>query len=118
MATHLLIESQALLVWGRPQTPGAPVRAQECRCLRIARRLADACTETVVFLIDEGVTAVVGSRSEAARAVRAGVNVWVDEDSLVRRAIPPGDLAAGVVPAGLDKVAPLLFDPAVKVVWH
>lgn len=104
---QLLIESQSL-----PE-PGAG-----CRFLRAARHLATAGTPTVVFLIDDGVSCAVGFQPEVARAVKAGASVWADDASLAERAILVGDLAPGVVAAGLDRVTPLLHDPAVRVVWH
>jgi DsrE/DsrF-like family len=107
MAAQLLIESQA---WRE--------RAGGSRFLRTAKHLADAGTQTVVFLIDDGVSSALGTRSELAAAIEAGASVWADEESLAEREISVGELAPGVVAAGLDKVAPLLFDPDVKVVWH
>lgn len=107
MATQLLIESQ-----------GAPDPARGSRCLRMARHLATAGTETVVFLLDDGVGAAVGSHPELSDAVEAGACVWADEESLAERAISVDQLVPGVLAVGLTKVAPMLFDPAVKVVWH
>lgn len=105
--TQLLIESQS-----RPE-PGAG-----CRFLRAARHLAAAGTPTLVFLLDDGVSCAVGFQPEVARAVKAGASVWADDVSLAERGIPVDDLVPGVVPAGLPKITPLLYDPAVKVVWH
>lgn len=104
---HLLVESQ-------PRSePG-----EASRFLRAAQRLAVAGTPTVLFLIDDGIAAAVGDQPEVVRVVAAGGEVWADEISLAQRTIPVATLAPGVVATGLDKVAPLLFDPAVQVVWH
>lgn len=107
MATQLLIESQAV-----------PDEARGSRCLRMARRLAEAGSHPVVFLIDAGAGVAVAAEPALTGALEAGASVWVDEESLAQQAISVDDLVPGVVATGLDKVTPMLFDPAVKVVWH
>jgi predicted peroxiredoxin len=107
MAAHLLIESQA---W--------PERAGGSRFVRTARHLAGLGTQTVLFLIDEGVDVAVGPQLGLTSVIEAGASVWADQESLAQRGISADDLVPGVVQAGLDKVTPLLFDPDVKVVWH
>jgi hypothetical protein len=71
-----------------------------------------------VFLIDDGVRAAVGSQPSVTGILTAGGQVLADEESLADRAIPARQLTPGVVATTLDKIAPLLFDPAVRVVWH
>lgn len=104
---HLLVESQ---------DRREPKEASHF--LRAARRLAVAGTPTVVFLIDDGVAAAVGDQPELVGVLAAGGEVWADDVSVAQRAIPVGGLAPGVVATGLDKVVPLLCDPATQVVWH
>jgi predicted peroxiredoxin len=107
MQVQLLIESQA---W--------PERDGGSRFVRMARHLANAGTQAVLFLIDEGVEVVVAPQPGLTSVLEAGASVWADQESLAQRGISADDLPPGVVQAGLDKVAPLLFDPDVKVVWH
>lgn len=104
---QFLVESQG------PPSPGTV-----SRFLRAARHLADARTPTDVFLIDDGVGFAVDAAAEVAGVLDAGGRVWADEVSLSERGIDAGELAAGVLVAGLDTVAESLFDPAVRVVWH
>ena len=104
---QLLIESQS-----------PPETSAGCRFLRAARYLAADGKPTMVFLVDDGVRCATGFQPEVARVVEAGMSVWADEASLAERAIPVAELVPGVVAVELDKVMPLLHDPAVKVVWH
>lgn len=104
---QFLVESQ-----GRPG-PGTATRF-----LQAARHLAVTGTPTVVFLIDDGVRSAVGVHPDLARIVEAGGSVWADEASLAQRDIPADALSPDVLAVGLDKVAPLLFDSAVRVVWR
>jgi hypothetical protein len=104
---QLLVESQFRAASG---TTG--------RFLRAARHLAASGRPATVFLIDDAVRVAVGSQPSVTGILAAGGQVWADEDSLAARAIPASQLVPGVVTMTLDKVAPLLFDPAVQVVWH
>jgi sulfur relay (sulfurtransferase) DsrF/TusC family protein len=85
--------------------------------LRAARHLA-AAAPTDVFLIDDGVGFAVDASGDVAGIVAAGGQVRADSRSLAERGIDADALTAGVVAADLDAVADLLFDPAVRVVWH
>ena len=104
---HVLVESQDA------RTPDAG-----SHFLRAAHQLAVTGTRIVVLLIDDGVRCAVGGQPTLARLVAAGGEVWADEASLSQRALPVASLADGVTAASLDKIAPLLFDPDVTVVWH
>lgn len=104
---QLLVESQC-----------QPENGTTNHFLRAAQHLAEGGTRTVVFLVDDGISCAVGPDSAAAAVVAAGANVWADDVSLDQRAVSVDQLTAGVLPVTLDKVSPLLFDPAVRVVWH
>ena len=117
----------------QPRQPGTPQLLVETQCLesqcrvphgtasrflRAARHLAASGRPVIVFLIDDGVRSAVGPQPGVTGILTAGGQVWADRESLADRAIPATQLTPGVVEAALDKVAPLLFDPAVQVVWH
>jgi hypothetical protein len=72
----------------------------------------------VVFLIDDGVAAAVGAHPDVARILALGGSVWADDVSLGEHGLAASELAPGVMMADLGKVTSLLFDPAVRVVWH
>lgn len=106
-AAHLFIESQD---WRESRSA--------YRFLHSAHQILAAGTPTVVLLIDDGVAAAVGARPEVTRIIDAGGRVAADRTSLVERDIAVGALSPGVEAADLGTVAPLLFDPDVRVVWH
>jgi hypothetical protein len=104
---QLLVESQ-----------GPPGPSTVSRFLRVARHIAATEARTDLFLIDDGVEYAVDPRGEVAVVLDAGGRVWADEVSLSEHGIKTGELAPGIVVAGLDAITEQLFDPAVRVVWH
>lgn len=86
--------------------------------LNSARHRCLAGARVAVFLIDDGVRAAIDDRSQISRVSQAGAIIWADGHSLAQREISVAELAPGVLPVDLATVAPLLSDPAVRVVWH
>jgi hypothetical protein len=86
--------------------------------LKAAGHRRSTGARVVLFLIDDGVQAAVGDRSQIGHASEPGMTIWADGPSLAQRGISVAELAPGVLPVDLDEVARFLFDPAVRVVWH
>lgn len=86
--------------------------------LNAARYRCRAGASVAVFLIDDGVHWVLSGRSQLRRISEAGASVWADDSSLAQHGISTTELESDVMPADLGKLAPFLFDPAVRVVWH
>jgi len=90
-----------------------------------ARFLADAADllaagdRVCLFLLQDGVTAAVGTTlSEVDGLLAAGATVWVDRFSVDQRALTAAARPAGVELVDVDRVASALLDPDVRAVWH
>lgn len=103
---QLLVESR-----GPGDTGGA-------RFLRAASHLAGAGTPVTVYLVDDGVGFAHGAHAELADLLARGVRVVADGSSLVRRGVRADLLVDGVSAVEMTEIESLVFDPAVKVVWH
>ena len=105
---YLLIESRA----------GVDARDGGFAC-ELAAALARRGDRVALFALQNGVlTLRAGAEVPALAALmRAGVPVMADSFSLRERAVPPEQLAAGVVPSELGTVIDRLAD-GWRVIWH
>jgi predicted peroxiredoxin len=103
----LLIESRGH--WSEPSTR---------RFLVSALTLAESGTETVLFLVQDGVSHATGANAELAALVEAGGQVWVDSFSLGYWGLAGRELVPGAEEACMDDVCRLLLDPGTRTVWH
>ncbi|GGQ06465.1 hypothetical protein [Streptosporangium pseudovulgare] len=105
---HLLIETRG--PWEGPAC---------ARFLADAVDLARGGDRVCVLLLQDGVTAAVGRPlPEVETLVGLGAGVWVDRFSVEQRALSKVPAAGGTEQVEMDRVAALLLDPGVRVVWH
>jgi predicted peroxiredoxin len=103
----LLIDSRGH--WSEPSTR---------RFLISALALAESGTETVLYLVQGGVSHATCGDTELAALVEAGGRVWVDRFSLGQWGLVGRALVPGAEEAGVDEVCQLLLDPDTRTVWH
>src|SRR4051812_37333320 len=83
------------------------------RFIADADALVRAGEQVWLYLVEDGVTAAVGTPvPELEQLLRNGGRVWIDDLSLRQRALIGAPLVAGHELVGMDDVAGRLLDPA------
>ncbi|MDG4810831.1 hypothetical protein O7634_29085 [Micromonospora sp. WMMD1120] len=87
--------------------------------VRDALTLVRAGHRVRLLLVGDGVGVAAGrARRTLTEFLADGGEVWVDDFTLVQRAIPPRSLVAGVCVVSMAQVARLLGEEHVRAVWH
>jgi hypothetical protein len=87
--------------------------------LRDALTLVGAGHRVRLLVVGDGIGVAVGRTPQVVTDyLAAGGELWVDDFTLVQRAIPLMSLVAGATVVGMEKVAQLLGDERVRAVWH
>lgn len=88
------------------------------RFLQAATALAVDGAPVVLYLIDDGVDGARAPGQDLARLIDAGATVWVDRVSLADRSIPEQGLSPALEVVDMNRVAAMMFNRGVQVVWH
>ncbi len=88
--------------------------------LDIALGLAKHDTRVDLWLVQNGVIIACEGVEHRIRELvgMPGVNVWVDDFSMIARAVMGKDIVQGVQIAAMDRFVALLTAPGCKPIWH
>ena len=109
MAHYLFIESRD------------PFESRDTRFVEeTATALRQRGNEVTIFILQNGVFALRQNarNSNLARLVQSGVQILVDDFSLLERGIATAELAPGVQPSNIETLVDALVQKDTKAIWH